>query len=94
MYEPHIVKPSCKKPQHKNLKTRIYCYLRFHDILILFGTLANVILYGSLATTLPFHNFSTLCKRNKKQVDNLLESSKSRMQRLEEPRFDHPCYRT
>jgi len=28
--------------------------------------LAKVILYGTLATTVPFYNISALCKRNKK----------------------------
>jgi len=27
---------------------------------------AKVILYGKLETTVPFHNISTLCNRNKK----------------------------
>jgi len=41
--------------------------------------LPKVILYGTLATTEPFYNISTLCNRNKKQIDNFSESSKSRM---------------
>jgi len=28
--------------------------------------LAKIILYGTLATTIPFYNTSTLCNRNKK----------------------------
>jgi len=42
-------------------------------------------LHGNLATIPPFYNISILCNRNKKQIYNFSESSKSRMQRLEEP---------
>jgi len=60
--------------------------------------LTKVILYGTLATTEPFYNISTLCKeiKNKKQMCNFSQSSKRRMQSLEEPlathepQFGHP----
>jgi len=56
-------------------------------------------LYGTLATTVPFYNISTICNRNKKQIYKFSASSKSRMQRFEEPHaarepqfaFGHPC---
>jgi len=40
--------------------------------------LAKVMLCGTRATTEPFYNISTLCKRNKKQIYNFSEISKSR----------------
>jgi len=41
--------------------------------------LAKVILYGTLANTVPFYNISTLWnENNKEQLYNILESSNSR----------------
>jgi len=39
--------------------------------------LAKVILYGTLATTVPFNNISTLCSRNKKQIYNFSEAQRA-----------------
>jgi len=39
--------------------------------------LAEVILYRTLATKAPLYNISTLCNRNKKQINRFSESSKA-----------------
>jgi len=42
-----------------------------------------------LANTVPLYNISTLCNKNKKQICNFSETSKSCIQRFEEPQFGH-----
>jgi len=59
--------------------------------------LTKVKLYGTLATTVPLYNISTLCNRNEilKNIYHFSESLKG-MQRIEErhaarePQFGHP----
>jgi len=48
--------------------------------------LAKVLPYGTLATTVPFYNISTLAIeiKNKEQIYNFSKSSKSRMNRFKE----------
>ena len=87
----------------KLFKHEFSCNLRFCDIIILFGTTckSNTVRHAT-ATTVPFHNISILCTRNKnnERIYHFPESSKSRMKMFEkphvarEPQFGHPWTRS
>ena len=71
--------PSYKDPQQKNLITRIFLHQRFCEIIILFGTTckSNAVRHASYHFTIFLH-FAIEIK-NKEQIYNFSESSKSRM---------------
>ena len=68
-FSPKIRKSLARLPLNTPLSVTSYFLLE---------RLENVILYGTLATTVPFYKTSTLCNRNKIQIYNISESSKSR----------------
>jgi len=67
MYEPHIVKPKLQRgATQKSKNTHFFAIYASVTSQFFLERLAKVILYGTLATTVPFYNISTLCNRNKK----------------------------